>query len=111
MEPYAPLPQKPGCDIFNETCVRTPALWLSAGQHAPRLSFSGTRADVVFKPGAERGVFVRLPRLHVKAQHDVLVTNVEPPICDDWVRPTVFRASVGLVKVALFPVAVRGGLD
>ena len=111
MEPSAPIPQKPGCYLFNETCVRTPALWLSAGQHAPRLNFSGTRADVVFKHGAERGVFARLIRLHVKAQHDVLVTNVELPIRDDGMRPTVFRASVGLVEAAFFPVAVRGGLD
>ena len=53
----------------------------------------------------------RLLCLHVKAQHDVLVTNVKLPIRDDWMRPTVFRASVGLVKATVFLVAVRGGLD
>src|ERR1017187_179029 len=50
-------------------------------------------------------------RPHVKAQHDVLVTNVELPIGSDWMRPTILRASIGLVKTALFLVAVWGSLD
>jgi hypothetical protein len=46
----APLPPKAAYDPLNEPRVRTVALQPSAGQESLRLEFTGTRADLIFKP-------------------------------------------------------------
>ncbi len=49
----APLPAKSGYDPLNEARVRTVMPWPTAGQQSLRLEFTGTRADLVFKPNAK----------------------------------------------------------
>jgi hypothetical protein len=49
----APLPSKPVYDPLIEPRVRTVPLPPSPGRESLRLEFTGTRADLIFKPGAQ----------------------------------------------------------
>ena len=52
----APLPPKGGYDPMNEARVRTVATQPPAGKESVRLEFTGTRADLVFKPNAKGSI-------------------------------------------------------
>lgn len=88
----APLPPKAGYDPFNEARVHTPLLALSAGQSTLRLEFTGTRADLVFKPNAPGAISVlvdgqqpsAIPELH-------RFTRVSAFPMSDW--PVLLRIS------------------
>ena len=68
----APLPPKAGYDPFNNDRVHTVPIASGPNQDTVRIEFSGTRADLVFRPGASGAVDVRidgklpssLPRLY-----------------------------------------------
>lgn len=95
----APLPPKPGYDPFNETCVRTPALSLAAGQNSLRLEFTGTRAKLVFKPGADRDVSVLLDGGKPSAIPELYCfTRVSAFPMSDW--PVLLRVSAQAPLVA-----------
>ena len=77
----APLPPKAGYDPMNEPRVHTVVPALSADQNSLRLDFTGTRADLVFKPKA-KGVV------------GVLV---------DGKRPSAISELYGFTRVSAFP--------
>jgi len=54
----APLPAKSGYDPLNEARVRTLMPRLAAWQQSLRLEFTGTRADLIFRPKAKGGISV-----------------------------------------------------
>ncbi len=54
----APLPAKAGYDPLDEPRVRTVPVALTPGQDSCRLEFTGTRADLLFKPTARDSVSV-----------------------------------------------------
>jgi hypothetical protein len=73
LEAYlAPLPPRADYDPSNEARVRTVSLPPSARQGLVRLEFTGTRADLLFKPDAKASVLVlvdgkkpsAIPELH-----------------------------------------------
>jgi hypothetical protein len=77
----SPLSPQAGYDPMNEPRVHTVVPALSTGQNSLRLEFTGTRADLVFKPGA-KGVV------------DVLL---------DGKRPSAISALYGFTRVSAFP--------
>jgi len=88
----APLPPKSGYDPFNETRVRTPALPLTDGENSLRLDFTGNRADLVFKPGVDRGVSVLLDGVKPSAIPELYCfTRVSAFPMSDW--PVLLRVS------------------
>lgn len=54
----APLPLRSDYDPYNEARVRTVPIRPSAGQQFLRLEFTGSRADLVFKPDAKGSISV-----------------------------------------------------
>src|SRR5436853_6171046 len=52
-----------------------------------------------------------LLRLHVIAEQDVLIAEVQFALRDDGMRPAIQLRAVGLVEAAGFLVAFRAGLD
>jgi hypothetical protein len=54
----APLPPKAGYDPLNEPRVQTVALRRSSAQESLRVEFTGTRADLLFKPKAKGTISV-----------------------------------------------------
>ena len=84
LEAYlAPLPPKAGYDPLNEPRVRTVALRPAAGQESLRLEFTGTRADLLFKP-------------NVKETTSVLV---------DGKPPSAIPELYGFTRVSAFPMS------
>ena len=77
----APLAPKAGYDPMNEPRVHTVVPVFSAGQNSLRLEFTGTRADLVFKPKAKGAVEVLL----------------------DGKRPSANPALYGFTRVSAFP--------
>jgi hypothetical protein len=66
---------------------------LTAGQDSLRLDFTGNRADLVFKPGADRGVSVLLDGAQPSAIPDLYCfTRVSAFPMSDW--PVLLRVSV-----------------
>jgi hypothetical protein len=79
----APLPPKAGYDPLNEPRVRTVALRPSPGRDSLRLEFTGTRADLIFKPEASQII-------------SVLV---------DGKPPSVIPGLYGFTRVSAFPMS------
>lgn len=77
----APLPLKSGYDPLNEARVRTVTIGPSAGQQFLRLEFTGTRADLVFKPNAKGNIAVLI----------------------DGKRPSAMPELYGFTRVSAFP--------
>lgn len=77
----APLSPKSGYDPFNETRVHTVMIQAPAGQNSVRLEFTGTRADLVFKPGAKGSISVLI----------------------DGKKPSAIPEVYGFTRVSAFP--------
>lgn len=61
LKPYlAPLAPRAGYDPLNQACVRTVPVAAVSNQNTIRLEFDGTRADLIFRPGATEAVDVRI---------------------------------------------------
>jgi hypothetical protein len=56
----APLAPKAGYDPLNDICVRTVPMAVDSNQDSIRIEFNGTRADLVFRPGAKGAVDIRI---------------------------------------------------
>jgi hypothetical protein len=95
----APLPPKAGYDPFNEPRVRTALLPSSAGQQSLRLGFTGTRADLVFKPNAKGVLSVRVDGKPPSAMPELYgFTRVSAFPMSDW--PVLLRVSAVAPLVA-----------
>jgi type 1 glutamine amidotransferase len=79
----APLAPKAGYDPLNEPRVHTVLLPHSAGPEPFRFEFTGTRADLIFKPGATAGL-------------SVLV---------DGKKPSAMPEPYGFTRVSAFPMS------
>jgi hypothetical protein len=95
----APLPPKAGYDPFNEPRVRTALLPSYADQKSLRLEFTGTRADLVFKPNAKGGIAVLVDGKPPSAIPELYgFTRVSAFPMSDW--PVLLRVSAAAPLVA-----------
>lgn len=95
----APLPAKAGYDPLNEPRVRTIALPPSAGQQSVRLEFTGTRADLVFKPNARGGLSVLVDGQKPSAVPELYCfTRVSAFPMSDW--PVLLKVGAGAPLLA-----------
>ena len=95
----APLPPKPGYDPLSEPRVHTVPLVLVAGPSSVRMEFTGTRADLVLKPGAKASLSVLVdghPPSAIPALYGF--TRVSPFPMTDW--PLLLRVSASSPLVA-----------
>ena len=82
LKPYlAPLPAQAGYVPNNEACVRTVPLLESVNKSAARLEFTGTRADLIFRPEAKGSVTVLI----------------------DGIKPSAIPQLYGFTRVSAFP--------
>lgn len=95
----APLPPKGGYDPMNEARVRTVPVSLSSDQNTLRLEFTGTRADLIFKPAAKGSVTVRVDGKSPSAIPELYAfTRVSAFPASDW--PVLLRVSTKAPLVA-----------
>lgn len=88
----APLPAKAGYDPLNEPRVRSVPLPIAADQNYWRLDFTGTRADLIFKPNAEGAIAVQVDGKTPSAIPELYAfTRVSAFPMSDW--PIVLRVS------------------
>jgi hypothetical protein len=81
----APLPSKSGYDPLNEPRVRTVPLSPSPGRESLRLEFTGTRADLIFKPSAKGNLSVLVDGKKPSAIPDLYCfTRVSAFPMSDW---------------------------
>lgn len=86
----APLPPKSGYDPLNEARVRTVTIQTPAGQQSARVEFTGTRADLVFKPNAKGSISVLIDGKQPSALPELYsFTRVSAFPLSDW--PLVLR--------------------
>jgi hypothetical protein len=94
-----PLRPKAGYDPFNEPRVRTVLLAPSASQESFRLEFTGSRADLIFKPNAKAGLSVLVDGNQPSAIPELYCfTRVSAFPMSDW--PVLLRVSAASPLVA-----------
>jgi hypothetical protein len=95
----APLPAKPGYDPLSEPRVRTVPLALEAGQSSARMEFTGTRVDLVLKPGTTGRISVLVDGKLPSAIPELYgFTRVSPFPMSDW--PVLLRVGASSPPVA-----------
>ena len=93
----APLPPNAGYNPLNEPRVHTVAIRPSAGEQFIRLEFTGTRADLVFRPDAKGSVSVLVDGKLPSAIPDLYgFTRVSSFPKSDWPLLLKVRASSAL---------------
>ncbi|HVV73094.1 MAG TPA: hypothetical protein VHI52_16595, partial [Verrucomicrobiae bacterium] len=95
----APLPPKNGYDPLNEPRVRTVPASTTAGRDSWQLEFTGTRADLVFKPEAKGSVGVLVDGKAPSAIPELYgFTRVSAFPGSDW--PVLLRVQAGAPLLA-----------
>ncbi len=88
----APLPPKDGYDPMNESRVRTVPVSLSNDPNTLRVEFTGTRADLIFKPAAKGGIAVQVDGKSPSTIPELYTfTRVSAFPASDW--PLLLRVS------------------